>query len=139
MKKVSEIYKPYMLRPILYKIITRFGIGLILAILWDRFLNVKNLFSMSDYAFFTVGFFFLALAWFNYLKIDGLKIKHVNMNEPKKKESKHKIKTMTDYTQEEPESMYVIDEKEELIIVFSSNLATGLCFIIFSIISMLIN
>ena len=139
MKKTREIYKPYMLRPILYKTITRFGTGLILAILWDRYLNVKNLFSIADYAFFTVGFFFLALAWFNYLKIDGLKMKHVNMNEAKKKESWHKIKAMTDYTQEEPEPMYVIDEKEELIIIFSSNLATGLCFITFSIISMVLS
>lgn len=128
-----------MVRPIIYKTITRFGIGLILAILWDRHLNVKNLYSMIEYAFFTIGFFFLTLAWFNYLKLDGFKIKHVNMNETKKKKSKHKIKAMIDYTGEEPEPMYIVDEKEEVIIIFSSNLATGLCFIISSIISIALN
>lgn len=138
MKKIRKLYKPYMLRPILYKTITRLGIGLIAAILWDRYLNVKDFFSILNYAFFTVGVFFLALAWFNYLKLDGFKINHVNMNETKKKESKHKMKTMTDYVEEEPETMYVIDEKQKLLINFISNLTAGLCFTVISIISIVV-
>ncbi|WP_250228336.1 hypothetical protein [Anaeropeptidivorans aminofermentans] len=134
MKKISEIYKPHMIRPIIYKTITRFGIGLIFALLWDRYLNVRKLFSMVDYAFFFVGFIYFALAWFNYLKMDGVKF-HFPTKQNKKKRPRSKMKMLIDYTDQDIDPMDMIDEKEEMMVIFASNIITGLCFMIPSILA----
>lgn len=136
MKKMREIYKPYMIRPIIYKTVTRVGIGLIFALLWDRFFNVRKFFSIFDYAFFTVGFIFLALAWFNYLKIDGVSFRFFNKDTQKKKKPKHKMKMLVDYADQDIDPMDMINDKEEMIVILTSNIITGICFIIPSIVAM---
>ena len=125
-----------MLRPIIYKLIPRIVTGLVLALLWDRFFNAQKLFSMVERAFFVLGIFFFAMAWVNYLKLDGLRILH--LNDGKKKESKHKLKFPVDFSDEEPSPIDVLDENDNAAATLISNLAAGICFLLPSIFSLVL-
>ena len=135
MKLFLKMYKPYMLRPIIYKLIPRLVTGLVLSLLWDRFFNAQKLFSMVERAFFVLGIVFFAMAWVNYLKLDGMKIHH--LNEGRKKETKHKMKFPIDFSEEEPSpanSLTVIaDENENAAATLLSNMLAGICFLLPSV------
>jgi hypothetical protein len=133
MKRFLTMYKPY-LRPIIYKLIPRLVTGLVLSLLWDRFFNAQKLFSMTERAFFVLGIVFLAIAWVNYLKLDGIKIHHLNEN---RKKTKHKLKFPIDYSDEEPSPADLLDENENAIATLISNIAAGICFLLPSVFSLL--
>jgi len=118
-----------MLRPIIYRLIPRLTTGLVLALLWDRFFNAEKLFSMVERAFFVLGFVFFAMAWVNYLKLDGVRIHFLNRK--KKKESRHKMKFPVDFTEEPPADS--LDENDETIAAMISNIAAGFCFLLPSV------
>jgi len=127
-------YKPKKLKSVIYKLFKRLITGLVLALLWDRFLNAQKRFLMAEHAFFIFGVVFFALAWVNYLKIDGLKIHYLNENKKKAGRKKPKTGFLIDYAEEEPspldstDSEY--DEAEETKTSFVANLLTGICFIL---------
>lgn len=125
------------MRPVLYKALPRFITGLVLALLWDRFLNKEKLFQMTEHAFFVLGIVFFALAWVVYLKIDGFRIHHLNENSAKPKKNRHLFKHMADYSDEEPSPDDSLDENERLIAGLLANIITGLCFLLPSVIFML--
>ena len=130
----TKMYKPNMLRPIIYKLIPRLVTGLVLALLWDRFFNAQKLFSMVERAFFALGIGFFAMAWFSYLKLDGMKIHH--LNEGKRKVTKHKFKFPVDFTEEKPSPADSLDENEETAATLISNIAAGICFLAPSVLSL---
>jgi len=126
-------YKPKIFKPVIYKFVRRFVTGLVFALLWNRFFNSQKRFSMVEHAFFILGAVFFALAWVNYLKIDGVKIHYLN---EKKKAGRTKPKTgyLIDYAEEEPsppdsaDSDY--DGNEETKTALIANLLAGVCFIL---------
>jgi len=125
-------YKPKKLKSVLYKLFRRLITGLVFALLWDRFLNTQKRYLMAEHAFFVLGAVFFALAWFNYLKMDGVKIHYLN---EKKKAGRKKPKTgfLIDYAEEEPSppsADFEYDETEETKTSFISNLLAGICFIL---------
>ena len=127
-------YKPKKLKSVVYKLLRRFVTGLVFALLWDRFLNTQKHFLMVEHAFFVLGVVFFALAWVNYLKIDGMKIHYLNENKKKAGRKKPKTGFLIDYAEEEPspldstDSEY--DETEETKTSFAANLLAGVCFIL---------
>lgn len=126
--------KTYMLKPLIYKIITRISIGLAIALLWSRFINTNKSFSIIKDSFFFLGVYFLGMAWFNYLKLDGFKI-----SLPKKKsKSKNNINFNIFFREEKLESVDVLEEDEETLLALISNLLIGVFFILFSIIGIII-
>ena len=62
----------YMIGPIVQKTFSRFLYALALALLWNRFVNTAGLRSI-DHAYTVVGMFFFALAWVDYLRLDGIR------------------------------------------------------------------
>jgi hypothetical protein len=123
-------YKPKKLKSVVYKLFRRLVTGLVFALLWDRFLNTQKRYLMAEHAFFVLGAVFFALAWVNYLKIDGVKIHYLN---EKKKAVRTKPKTgfLIDYAEEEPstpDSDY--DGNEDTKTSLVSNLLAGFCFIL---------
>ena len=133
MKLFLQIYKPYMLRPIFYKVVARFVTGLVFALIWDRFVNTQKTFSMVERAFFFLAVVFFGLAWVNYLRLDGVKLHHLNEN---RKKTKHKMKFPIDFTDEEPSPNDVLDESEIAVATLISNIVTGLCFLLPSLASL---
>ena len=136
MKQLLKIYKQIMLRPIVYKLIPRLVTGLVLSLLWDRFFNAEKLFSMVERAFFVLGIVFFAMAWMNYLKLDGVRIHYLNENNNLKK-TKHKLKFPIDYSEEEPSPADSLDAHNDTIATMISNIAAGICFLLPSVFSLL--
>lgn len=59
------------IRKILRGTLIKFGAGLAVAFLWDHFHNADQPYSMVEQTFFLIGLFYLAWAWFQYLRRDG--------------------------------------------------------------------
>jgi hypothetical protein len=110
--RFPEKYKPKKFKPVIYKLLRRFATGLVFALLWDRFFNVQKYFSILGHAFFVLGVVFFALAWVDYLKIDGVKILHRN-------DSVSSSDNDDDY-----------DENEEKKTALISNILAGFCFLL---------
>jgi len=139
MKRFLERYKPKKFKSVFYKFFRRFVTGLVFALLWDRFLNAEKHFSMTGHAFFVLGAVFFALAWVNYLKIDGMKIHYLNEDRKKAGRTKPKTGFLIDYAEEElsPPDSDSFDENEETKTAFVSNLLAGICFTLPSLIAVL--
>jgi len=134
MNRFLAKYKPKRFKPVIYKLLRRFVTGLVFALLWDRFFNTQRHFSIAGHAFFVLGAIFFALAWVNYLKIDGVKIHYLNENKEKAGRTKPKTGFLIDYAEEEPSSPDSTDsdydEDEEAKTSFVSNLLAGICFML---------
>jgi len=137
MNRFLAKYKPKKFKPVIYKLLRRFVTGLVFALLWDRFFNTQKRFSMAEHAFFVFGAVFFALAWLNYLKIDGVRIHYLNENKKKAGRTRPKTGFLIDYAEEEPspldsaDSEY--DENEETKTALISNLLAGICFMLLSL------
>ena len=131
MKKIWKVYKPYMLRPIIYQAVTRFSVGLAAALLLDRFVNVnQSQYSAAEFSFLAVGIILLAAAWFNYLKLDGLESPFVDFKFRKKKKKKHFKQDIVDFVDEKIISFDELQEDEQTVCKIGSSLLAGACLII---------
>ena len=65
MKEIFGIYKKYMFRPILYKTVTKLVIGIVLVLLWDRYINTFGL-PVGEYGCFCIGGIIFLMAWFEF-------------------------------------------------------------------------
>lgn len=46
MNKKGSLFKTYMIRPVLYKCVTRAALAVTALLLWDRFINTAGRFSL---------------------------------------------------------------------------------------------
>lgn len=130
MKKVLRLYKPYMIRPIIYKTATKVSIALTVVMLWNLWINTKSFMSLSD-GFFVVGLTVTFLSWFSFLKLDGLS---VNMNgNHKEKKKKHRMNDIIDYADEKIISFDELQTDEQEACKLASSLITGVSFLIVSL------
>lgn len=95
MKDIKDVFKPYMLRPTLQKVIVRLLIGLIAALLWDRTVNSSHYYAIVPDAFFCGGSFWLTLAWINYLRLWVEKSICKQLDEKRRKEEKTSFEKKT--------------------------------------------
>lgn len=144
MKKIREIYKPYMTRPIIYSCWTKFACTLALCLLWDRFVNVKKIYSVTESAFFVAGVYLLVWAWMEYLSLDGMNhsldsFKHIigAFIPQKKKPMRHAQSDMVDFVDEKVTTFDMLEDDEQLLAKCCSNLITGLVFLGISLIAVL--
>lgn len=140
MKKLSEIYKPYMIRPIFYKTVTKSTTGLAAVLVWNRWSNKEALVSL-DYGFYIIGVVMLSMSWFNYLSLDGVDgsgIKNIFASKEIKKENKHKIKHGMDFIDEKVVSFDELEEDERTVCKMASNLISGGILLLAAIVEMII-
>lgn len=142
MKKFREIYKPHMLRPILYSVFSKFIMSLCAILLWDRFINVKNTvqYGILDFAFFIVGIYLLMWAWLKYLSLDGMEFKVFKQmsNLFKKRKKFYAHGDMADFLDEKVVTMDELDDDERTAAQMMADILAGLLFLIPSIISIMI-
>lgn len=129
-KKIKKIFQPYMIRPTVYQCVTKISIALALALLWNRFINVEGVFSMLRDAFLVAGVFFIMLAWFQYLRLDGLRMSRVSDDEKKKKKKRHISKDIVDYADEKIISFSELEDDERMVCRLTSDVVCGLLFLI---------
>lgn len=133
MKHILSIYKPYLIRPTLYRTVNKFAMGLALAMLWDRFLNHGRLELVRD-AFFVVGVTLLVMAWFSYLALDGMTVSRLfRAGKERKREKRIPIRRsgdIIDFVDEHIPRLDELEEEERRFVFFFSSLIAGLCFLI---------
>ena len=142
MKNLRKIYKKYMIRPIIYKAFPRIIIGMLVAGLWNRFVNANQWLDMLGDAFMLVGIFFVALAWFSFLRLDGMdnpftKLLSVFVD-PKKKKARMASRTtrhMVDYADEELTEYEDLSDEEQAACKLAANGLAALFFIVPSLLT----
>lgn len=130
-KKIRTIFEKYMIRPMLYQCATKVSIALVLCLLWDRFINREQYYSLVEFAFFIAGAFFLALAWFQYLRLDGARIHHLmEEKQEKKKKKQHFTKDIVDFADEKIISFSELSDDERIVCRFLGDLLCAVLFLI---------
>lgn len=137
-QKIRKIYQPYMIRPTIYQSATKISVALVLALLWDRYINLNGIFSVVRDAFLVVGIFFFMLAWFQYLRLDGLKITRTSTEDTGKKKS-HITKDIVDFADEKIISFAELEPEERIVCRLLGDVLCGLLFLIPALVALLIN
>jgi len=127
-----------MIRPLVYKTVTKCSVVLVICLLWDRFVNTSKAMSMTEDVFFIVGMIFALLSWFQYLRLDGFSVHHLLEGKEKTPTKKHVKKDIVDFVDEKIVSFHELDDDERVVVVLFSNLISGLIFVIISIIALIL-
>lgn len=120
-----------MLRPTVYRTVTKAAVVLVLSLLWDRFLNRDGPFGI-DYAFTVLGLICLALSWFSYLSLDGVGI-HYLLEREKPKKKKHIQRDMADYVDESVVPFDELEPEEQSACRLMSSFVTGAAFLLLGV------
>lgn len=131
--KIKNTFKAYMIRPMIYKTIMKISLILVICLMWDQWINVSSRMNVVKDAFFIVGFIWMLLAWFQYLKLDGYTVQYVLKDKQKEKEKKHKQKDIVDFVDEEIISFDELEEDEKTIVNMFSNLIAGFLYVVISL------
>ncbi len=127
---LKERIKRYMVLPIIYGTLSRFLSALTLALLWNRFVNTAGLVPVS-HAFTVLGLGFFALAWFNYLRLDGINLPLVKwLPLSQKKRSLGAFSDMSDYLDEEIVSLDELAQEERDACNLLVNTVCGVIFLL---------
>ena len=119
-----------LIRPILYKSVTKCVTALAAVLLWDRFINHGVMSVVRDGCMVAALFLFM-LAWFSYLRLDGVTIHHLlEERKRKKKPARHAMKDMVDFVDEHIVSFDELDERDQILCKLLSSVLSGLLFLI---------
>lgn len=100
MDKKGSLYHSYMIRPILYKCVTRAALAVTALLLWDRYVNTAGRFSLLRDGCVVAGILFFCLAWFSYLRLDGVMVHHMFEERKKKKPVRRGYTDIVDFADE---------------------------------------
>lgn len=135
MKKPRLFLNSQILRLVLYRSITKCAVALVLVLLWDRYIN-HGLLSAAGSGCFVMAVCLFAMAWFTYLRMDGMTIHHLLEERRKKpKKKRHFMKDIVDYADEHVVSFDELTDEERQACGLLSSLLSGLLFLIASILA----
>ena len=140
MRWLKKQYHRYMIRPIVTKTITRTLIGLVIVLLWDKYVNVERIgVSRLCFGLGAVGIILMAGAWFSYLHLDGLTPidtakKKFGVKNKKKKTKQSMGGDIADYLDEEIVSYEELDESEKAACQMAAFLISGMILVIAGIV-----
>lgn len=130
MKKIRDIFEPYMVRPLIYMTFTRFVLSLFVLLLMDFFLSPGAGRPLKGTLFLLGAAFYAVLAVIAWLRLDGLKLPKLLMMRinPRKKPSRM-YGDMIDYIDEQPQIAFEdLDDREKDLCILAADL---FCFIVF--------
>ena len=135
MKKLFSMYKRYMFRPILYKMVTRVSIVAVVMLVWDRYVS-DGTFTMWQAPSLLCGMALLTWAWVNYLRLDGVTIHHLGeeFKNPRKKKQ-FSTKSIVDFADEHIVSFEELEPEERTFCSMLSNLILGLALLVIGLIA----
>lgn len=134
MKKATKFrFERHMIRPAIYHGATKFGVALVVSLLWNEFANPSNL-PVSSYAFLFMTVFFAVLAWLNFLRMDGLNMPRLKMDFLKKLKKKpmRNYADMSDYVDEEVVTFDDLEDEEKDICRLTVNAILSIVFLVLS-------
>lgn len=136
MKKIIEIFKGYMIRPIIYKSITRCSIAIVIMLLWERFVE-SELYALRDGGV-VAAFVLFMFGWFSYLKLDGVKINIASKEKKEKKTKRRWQASIVDFADEHIVTFDELTDEEQTACLMAANLLSGCLFLIISIVLSLV-
>lgn len=120
MKKIWRLYKPYMIRPILYKSVTRYSIALAVILLWDRF--VHSPLSAARDGCAVVAEALLLMGWFSYLKLDVVRIHRLPEESGRQKPKRQERGDIVDFVDEHVVSFDELEPDEQTTCILAAAL-----------------
>lgn len=139
LKKIKMMFESYMIRPIVYQCVTKISIAVVLALLWNQFINRSQLFHIVKDAFFVLAICFFALAWVQYLRFDGMRIHHLfEDKEKKKKKKRHRTKDIVDFADEKIISFDELEDDEKIVCRFIGDIICGFLFLVPALVAMIV-
>jgi len=134
MKKIFSLYKSYMIRPILYKCVTKCAVTLTLVLLWNRYLNTGTMLVVRD-GFFAAALVLFGAVWISFLKLDGMKVHYV-FEERKKKPRRRHGGDLVDFVDEHIVSFDELDDVERVACGLASNAISCALFLVPALIAL---
>lgn len=129
-------FEKYMIRPIFYQVFTRVLISLCLALLWNRFMSAVAPRTGRGVVFLVLALFYALLAWFAYLRMDGINMPKFDRKLfRRKKNPERAFGDMIDYVDEPIVSFDALDDSQKNLALLISNLITT---VIFGVLSCLV-
>lgn len=127
MKEIFSVYKKYMLRPIIYKMITRASIVAVIMLVWDRYVSDGH-FTMWQAPGLLCGVALLGWAWVGYLKLDGMTVHHLleDIKNGGRKKKYHPTRSIVDFADEKIISFEELEPNERTFCSMMANLLLGL-------------
>ena len=132
MKKMRTIFSSVLIRPTIYRSVTRCAIMLVLLLLWDKYINKAGMPVVQDGCFVAAMVFF-GLAWMAYLRLDG---EEKRQRSERKKKRKRLTGDIMDYADEHIVPFDELDEEQQMLCTLLSNLLSGIVYFIPSLISL---
>lgn len=132
MKKMLSLFSAIMIRPTIYRAVTKCAVALTVVLLWDRYVN-KGLLPVGRDGCFAAALLLFGLAWLNYLRLDGLEVPHLltGKNRPEKKKKRRRLTgDIADFADEHIVPFDELSEEEQLACSMAANLASGVIFLI---------
>lgn len=129
MKKVFSHITSNMIRPICYQCVTKCAFALAILLLWDRFVNPLGMYRAVRDGFFLVGIFFLLMAWFSYLWLDGMRMPKFVRRERKKK-TRNRTRDVVDFVDEHVTSLDELSDEERHACGFCSSMLAAVIFML---------
>lgn len=130
---LQKHFQRYMIRPTIYKTLSYFLTALVFTLLWNRFVNTAVLLPMS-YAYTIIGLFFLAAAWINYLRLDGIKLPLLRLIPGSKKKPPGGLSDISDYIDEEVVSFDELAAAERNACCLLANITCGAIYLVLSLV-----
>lgn len=123
----------HLIRPAVYHGATKFGVAMVVCLLWDRLANPSDL-SINTHAFFFMAVFFAVLAWMGYLRMDGLRIPRIKMDFLKKIKKKpvRSYADMSDHIDEEVVNFSELEDEEKDVCRLWVNIVLFIVFLVLS-------
>ncbi len=137
MKRIRAIFKSYMIRPTIYRAISKFTLALTVVLLWDRFILLGRLNVLRDGSFIA-GVVLLTMAWFSYLGLDGLTWKKLfrrNTDVKKEKPRKWGGSDIIDFADEHVVRLEELEEDERRVVYLLSSLIPGLLYLVTALVA----
>ena len=137
MKKWRQIWQPYMTRPLIYMIFTRFLLTLCVLLLADHFFSAGAGKDLKPYLFALGTVLYALLAWIAHLRLQGVRLLKVMMLRinPRKKPSRIYV-DMIDYVDEQPQAGFEdLEDQEKDLCILGADL---FCFAVFLVISLVV-
>ena len=107
---------------------------MLLSFLWVNYIRITTAMTLAEFPMIFFGAFYLMLAWFNYLKLDGFNIIPGHTKQQPLPKAKAKSKQMMDYVDTEIQDDPELTAIEKLKAKLYSNLICGIGFALPSLI-----
>ena len=117
----GRFFKKYMIKPTIYKLITKILLSVTVVMIWDRYVNRSGFYNTRVFMSFVLAVVFGAAAWFSFLKLDGMTVVGFPKRE-KKKKPKQSTASIGDHLDTEPDAFANLLDEEKTFCGFASSL-----------------